>query len=614
MNNIYILNDETINKIAAGEVIDRPYSIVKELVENSIDAFSSSITIEIKEGGTSYIRITDNGKGMSKEDAILSFQRHATSKIEHVEDLIKINTLGFRGEALASIAAVTNLEMITREKDSLSGTRIINIGGKIEKIEEYGCPEGTTIIVENLFFNTPARLKFLKSNRAETSAISDLVSRLILSNPKISFRYINNNKTIYYSSGDGELKNAILSIYGKNVFDHIQSFNIQNPDIDGYKIWGYMGTPFISRKTRNHQSFFINGRFVKNKIISKAVELAYDSFLTINQFPWIIMNIDINPEYVDVNVHPAKTEVKFKEEDLIKDFIYNSLYKTLIENPYIPAITSNSVSNKKYSNIIYEDRIHEKTSTQMDISNNYINNEANVTKALEESNDIIDILENQQNEHYYNNMLSKKEEDFKSDKKLDSMILNSNKNIGVLFGTYILVEDQTQCYIIDQHAAHERLLYEKFKRMFEKNEVLTQQVLPPVIIELTHEERVIFEDSMEVFSSLGFEMDYFGGNSYYLRGIPVILGESNINDFFYEVLDNISSYKKASSYKIKIDDIITMSCKKAVKANDTLTDLEINTLISEIKENEIPLTCPHGRPIMIILSKNELERMFKRIQ
>lgn len=621
MNQILILDENTINKIAAGEVVERPSSIVKELVENSIDAGSTAITIEIRDGGKSYIRVADNGRGMSFQDARLSFERHATSKISSADDLQSIATLGFRGEALASIAAVTHLEMITREKDSVSGIHIVNHGGKIVSQKEIGCPEGTTIITKNLFFNTPARLKFLKSTRTETAHISDLMGKLILAHPEISFRYINNGKTIYYSTGDGDLKNAILSVYGKDVVDQL----IPVEPVDnhaGIKLWGYLGKPSLARKNRNFQSFYINGRYIKSSLLAEAIEAAYKPYLTVNLFPWVVLHIEIEPSAIDVNVHPTKIEVRFREEEQVKQYIQQHITKILQDNPYIPILREDSISSLT---------INDNTSTTIDDVENSEQLEVFSSISTDSSSFSFDkpsrniyivdshkssssYIESKKPKRNYQNLDAASMNDRYQDNNINRNMAIPLKIVGKIFSTYVVVEGKEECFLVDQHAAHERLLFEKYKKMLSEQSVMTQQLLPPVIIEVTHTEQIIINESMDLFKSLGFEIENFGGRAYAIRGVPMVLGDSNVKEFFRELLDNVEEYKKGTSYNLKIDDIIQMSCKAAVKAGDKLSEREILALLRDLIDNKVPMTCPHGRPIMISITKKQLERTFKRIQ
>lgn len=633
MNLISILDDNTINQIAAGEVVERPASIIKELVENSIDAECTAITIEIKDGGISYIRVTDNGKGMSPQDARVSFERHATSKIGSSADLKNILTLGFRGEALASIAAVTQIEMITRERNSLSGMQIVKHGGRVISEKEIGCPEGTTVITQNLFFNTPARLKFLKSPRTETAYISDLIGKLILANPGISFKYINNGNIIYHSPGDGVLRNAIFSLYGKEVIDQllpIKSFD--NPY--EIRITGYLGKPSLARKNRSHQSYFVNGRYVKSGLLTESIETACKPYLTINQFPWAVVHMDIAPDMIDVNVHPAKTEIRFKDEKAVSQVLAQHIENTLRDNPYIPELKVSSFKASIYENDEVDDNSQQlevfssisSTNSSVEIINDSSKGE-NTKQELYDGDSTFNVLKENVSKGFVTKSLDTANSFLSSDLDNETSMrkdINANtdnrdisiplKVIGKIFTTYILVEGENQCFLIDQHAAHERLLFEKYKYMLSNQAVVTQQLLPPVIIEVTHGEHIIINESIELFYSLGFELEAFGGRSFAIRGVPVILGSSNVKEFFQELLDNVEEYSHGSNYKLKIDDIIRMSCKKAVKAGDNLSEIEILKLLDDLMQKKIPMTCPHGRPIMIVLTRNELEKMFRRIQ
>ena len=621
MNQILILDENTINKIAAGEVVERPSSIVKELVENSIDAGSTAITIEIRDGGKSYIRVADNGRGMSFQDARLSFERHATSKISSADDLQSIATLGFRGEALASIAAVTHLEMITREKDSVSGIHIVNHGGKIVSQKEIGCPEGTTIITKNLFFNTPARLKFLKSTRTETAHISDLMGKLILAHPEISFRYINNGKTIYYSTGDGDLKNAILSVYGKDVVDQL----IPVEPVDnhaGIKLWGYLGKPSLARKNRNFQSFYINGRYIKSSLLAEAIEAAYKPYLTVNLFPWVVLHIEIEPSAIDVNVHPTKIEVRFREEEQVKQYIQQHITKILQDNPYIPILREDSISSLTINDntrttiddVENSEQLEVFSSISTDSSSFSFDKPSRNIYIVDSHKSSSSYIESKKPKRNYQNLDAASMNDRYQDNNINRNMAIPLKIVGKIFSTYVVVEGKEECFLVDQHAAHERLLFEKYKKMLSEQSVMTQQLLPPVIIEVTHTEQIIINESMDLFKSLGFEIENFGGRAYAIRGVPMVLGDSNVKEFFRELLDNVEEYKKGTSYNLKIDDIIQMSCKAAVKAGDKLSEREILALLRDLIDNKVPMTCPHGRPIMISITKKQLERTFKRIQ
>lgn len=616
MGKIHILDEHIINQIAAGEVIERPSSIIKELVENSIDANSSAITIEIKKGGISYIRVTDNGDGMSPQDALLAFERHATSKINSVQDLNSIHTLGFRGEALASIAAVTQMEMVTRARDSIGGIQIINHGGEMISQKEIGCPEGTTIVVENLFYNTPARLKFLKSPRAETSHISNLVSKLILGHPDVSFKYMNDGKIIYHSPGDGKLESAILSIYGRQVKDQLLKIDHKDSSID-MELKGFLGKPSLSRTNRNHQSFFVNGRYVKSQLLSTAVEDVYKSYIMINHFPWIVLHITIPPELVDVNVHPAKTEIRFKEEEKVVEIISQAVLMAVNSQDMIPEIKNldKQKVDKKADKVI---KVKKVESEQISIYTKPISTKQKNIDKIKEAQEKVYVQKNEDS-------LEKLEDSNAKNKIHEGMkhgIFAHNieskstslKIIGRLFSTYVIVQDGDTVFFIDQHAAHERIIFEQYKEMFSKQQIISQQLLPPIVLEVTHAEQLILEDSLEKFHALGFEIEPFGGRSYIIRGVPANLGPYDVRTFFQELLDKANEIKTETRYQLNIEDIMQMACKKAVKAKDPLSDLEIAALLEKIRQEEFPLTCPHGRPIMISMSRYELEKMFKRVQ
>lgn len=587
------LDNKTINQIAAGEVVERPSSIVKELVENSIDADARAITIEIKNGGISLIRVTDNGIGMDREDAETAFHRHATSKISSVDDLNHIQTLGFRGEALASIAAVTQMELLTRQKGTISGCQIINHGGQFVKISEVGCPEGTTILARNLFYNTPARLKFLKSARSETAAISDLLAKLILANPHISIRYINNERTIYHSPGNENLLDAIISVYGKDIKDQLVMIN-SNTEND-LSISGYVGKPSLNRANRTHQSFYVNGRYVYSNLLSKCLEEALKEQTMINQFPWCVLNIRLPAQEVDVNVHPSKTRIRFRNPEKISKFLTDRIVGAIVKHPYIPEV---------FPSLEYKEKLPPKIE---------VNEEKNMRDAVSE------IEQSKPAKHVHIKREFQEEmfpdpgmDGIKNDNTIDVYNFMKLNIIGSAFSTFILVESDTQLYIIDQHAAHERLIYEQLRESIYKQQVVSQQLLPPYLLEMTHDEFIAIMDNLESFRAVGFEIEPFGGKAFLIRGIPVILKEANIHELFNELMDGADKINQ--KIMLQQEDIIKMSCKKAVKTHDRLSQQEIRDLLKELDLNSFPPTCPHGRPIMISMSRYELEKRFKRIQ
>lgn len=626
MPTIKHLDNFTINQIAAGEVVERPSSVVKELIENSIDAKATAITLEIEKGGSSFIRITDNGIGMDKEDALISFERHATSKITEASDLDRINSLGFRGEALASIASVSQMEMITRQRDSLSGVHINNHGGRIISSKEAGCPEGTTIIVRNLFFNTPARLKFLKSDRSETAYVSELTAKIIMAHPWISIKYISNGKVIYHSPGDGSLLHAILSIYGKDIKDELLQIESKSED-KGIGLFGFIGKPSLSRTSRSHQSFYVNGRYIKSAMLSRCVEEAAKDQIMINHFPWCVLNIDIAPQDVDVNVHPSKTEVRFRNGDevfdllsqWIRDCIYQSLQKPAVSMPYIPMVHKKDIAEiKSAEQLSTFSGTPQQLSKNSDERNNYVkddyvnNNLAYTTfigEAAASKAVYINLTDKEDRQSLQNSINTPY-----VDNNIDTYDLARMKVIGSAFSTFILVEADMDLYIIDQHAAHERLIYERLKESISKQTVSSQQLMLPLVLEVTHDEYLTITNSIEVFFSIGFEIEPFGGKSFIVRGVPSLLKDADIKGLFNELLDQLDYRPNNPRMVLQDEDIIKMSCKKAVKANDRLEEMELKALLKDIFLEKIPLTCPHGRPILISMSRYELEKKFKRIQ
>ena len=624
MPKINILDDFTVNQIAAGEVIERPSSIVKELVENSIDAGSSAITIEIQDGGVSLIRVTDNGEGMDKTDARLCFQRHATSKIKSNTDLYSINSLGFRGEALASIAAVSRVELFTSPRNAAAGIHIVNHGGKVVSEKEIGCPEGTTIVVRNLFYNAPARLKFLKSARVETANISELVGRLILAHPEISFRYINQGKTVYHSPGNGSLFSAVISVFGKDIRNQVIEINRKRQEGD-ISLYGYIGRASLSRINRSSESFIVNGRYVKSPLMSKAVEDAYRSYVMVNRFPWVVLHLDLPADQIDVNVHPAKTEIRFKTEQEIYKLIFDWVKECLEKHPHIPVISRESFERSDYNGSQTDDRSG-LPDTALDTQRQ--ENRERIDKTVAESQQIDFDQHSREPRHVY---IAKK--DSPGDSKLikngnngmeyevhehniDRFRTGTLKVIGRAFSTYIIVEEQDRVFFVDQHAAHERLIYQELNESLNKRTAASQQLLPPVILELTHDESLIVEAAQDILASLGFDIEHFGGNTWTVRGVPYVLKGTNVRELFHYVLDQwgIDSRTPEPSMLIKPEDIMRAACRQAVKARDPLSDREIVYLLERFRNDEIPLTCPHGRPIIVTITKYELEKKFKRIQ
>lgn len=623
MGHIRVLDDSTINKIAAGEVIERPSSIIKELVENSIDAGADDITIEVTGGGISSIRIIDNGKGIEKEDLRTAFQRHATSKLTSITDLYTISSLGFRGEALASIAAVSKVELMSRTRESIIGNRIIVNGGKIELEEECGCPEGTIISISDVFFNTPARLKFLKSESREGMYITSLIENLALSNTNISFKYKLNNKVILTTRGDGDLKAVLLSVYGKQVINNII---IIDGIKDFIKVKGFIGNSSISKNSRNNQSIYINGRFVKNKTVTAAVEAAFKSMLTINKFPFFVLAITVNPEFIDVNVHPTKAEVKFQDEQIVFKAVYHCVKEALLSEPGIkdaiimeekPAFAIN-VPKLNYTQETMDFR-GEISLTSNDINKEVVQNK-DKEAFLPERN-----MPLQDTSHMCDRTYEKTPDADKERKHFDISYAGVNEKltkvpkfeplavIGQLHFMYIIAEGMEEMYLIDQHAAHERVYYEKYLEEYNQSHVQSQNLMVPIVIELSLSEKHSVLQNNELFTRLGYEIEDFGGNSISLRAIPVIYGNPNAKELFYEIIEEMDLNSKDILHSI--DKVFyTMACKSAIKAGDKLTLKEMSELIEQLRTCDNPFNCPHGRPTIIKMSYYELEKKFKRIQ
>lgn len=616
MDPIRRLDDYTINKIAAGEVVERPASVVKELVENSIDAQASAITVEIKDGGISLIRVTDNGIGIPKEDVTTALLRHTTSKITAVEDLDKIESLGFRGEALASIAAVSQLEIITKAYGEVTGKRVECYGGKIITEEEVGCPEGTTIIMRNLFYNIPARKKFLKKPATESSYISDMVYKIALGHPEVSFKFINNNSVVFHTSGNNELKNAVFNVYGKEVVKHMLSIEETEQDL---KLIGLIGKPSLNRANRTYENFYINGRYIKSKILENAVEDAYNTLLPINKFPVVVLHIFIPANKIDVNVHPTKMEVRFKDEEEIYQFIYNGIHKNLFKEDLIPQVNLDNKKEKLFNPEPVQGRLPEpfeikrKNLEYKDISIHPVFSPEDKNIKVKESNQELNFSHK---ENLYENKpcgtekkeactIFEKEKVHKEDK---APSFRHYKIIGQVFQTYWLVEQDNSLYIVDQHAAHERILYEKFIHDFKQGKVYSQPLLEPVVFEVTPKEKEIVEDNISLFKKFGFEIEEFGESAYLVRELPILFEGPVDSSFFLEIIDTLNDERIKNLYDMKLNHIALLSCKGAVKAKDQLSTVEAKALIEELLNLDNPFTCPHGRPTIISMSQYELEK------
>ena len=613
MKKINLLDKNTIDKIAAGEVIDRPSSIVKELLENAIDAKATAVTVEIKDGGISFIRITDNGIGIEKDDIKIAFLRHATSKIRKVEDLLSATSLGFRGEALSSIAAVTQLECISKTPSDLTGVRYVIEGGVEKSFEEIGAPAGTTFIVRNLFFNTPARKKFLKTAQTEGAYISAIVEKIALSHPEVSIRFINNNQNKLHTSGNKKVKDIIYSVFGRDITSNI----LEVDDVyNSMKLTGYIGKPVISRGNRNQMIYFINGRFIKSKIISSAIEDAYKPFIMQHNFPFCVLYFDIASDLIDVNVHPSKMEIRFENQSDVYQLFYNAVTAALTRRELINEVTiendkaendkaennkaeNNKVESNEVENHIVKNNICQKISFPEPFEVNRISELRNSVE-INQQPDLVKEDEGNQLELFDDRFLSKKEK-------------VKHKMIGQLFDTYWLIEYGDQLYIVDQHAAHEKVLFEKFMKSFREKEINSQMINPPIILNLSMEEQNMIKKFEKNFRDLGFEIEEFGGNDYAVRAVPANLYSIGEKELLINLIDTLTEDATALQSELIYEKIASMSCKAAVKGNNRLSVSEADALIEQLLYLDNPYNCPHGRPTIISMSKYEIEKKFKRI-
>ena len=741
MGNIVLLDDLTINKIAAGEVIERPASVIKEMVENSIDAGANNITVEIKNGGISYIRVSDNGKGIAPDDLEIAFERHATSKIRKAEDLDVVTSMGFRGEALASIAAIANVEMTSKTESQDTGYKITVEAGNILDKQEVGCQTGTTIVVQNLFFNTPVRYKFLKKDYTEAGYIEDVITRIALVNPNIAIKLINTGKTVIQTNGNGDMKSVIYSIYGKDVATGILPVDYTYEDIE---ITGVIGKPEIARSNRSNQLFFVNKRYIKDKMLTAATEQAYKGLIPIGKYGFVVLNINMNPSKVDVNVHPAKLEVRFEEENKIFQSIYHAIKNTLLKSELVanteksvqkepslldtkglfdfrknetkkieqyndeeskiktnvgqvehgentsninigqggPVNTADILEQLKKMKEDLQKQIENKPKIDVEVQENLqkqpeIDNEEELEKEqeeekqniegilpvetkqnveetvvtetkpeekLEEIKEQIKELENINYEEttpqdfntMYEKLFGRKpieneqlpEEQPKENKNTAVDLINDNisvfeqreeykkpiyKFIGIAFNTYIIIEMDKEMYIIDQHAAHERIMYEKVKKnYYSESSKDSQMLLLPDVITLTHKEMEIAKDNMDLFKNAGFSLEEFGENTIKLTGVPTVCLDIDNKELFLETLDEINTIARTAKQEKEERFIATVACKAAVKANMVLDKAEVENLMDKLLELPNPFTCPHGRPTAIKMSKYDIERKFAR--
>lgn len=617
MPNIAILNQETIDKIAAGEVVERPCSVVKELVENAIDAGSTAITVEIKEGGISFIRITDNGCGIERDQVAVAFYRHSTSKIRSAEDLLTVKSLGFRGEALSSISAVARVELITKTYDELTGTRYVIEGSKELSNEEIGAPDGTTFIVKDLFYNVPARRKFLKTAQTEGSYISDMVEKLALSHPDISFKFINNNQTKLHTSGNGNRKDIIYHIFGREISSSLLEVK---HECEYFKVEGFIGKPVITRGNRNYENYFINGRYVKSNILSRAIEEAYKSFLMQHQYPFTVLYFTFFSE-LDVNVHPTKMELRFDNNNEIYVELCDTIYAILSRKEMIPEVPVDSTPAPKKIVHEYKEPIPEpfekRRINEVRAAESRSVYGQSVTSAVKDYSAIEPAVKTPKTSTAYEpaQVVTGTQQTLGDYDKF--FLTESAKKqfsiIGQLFKTYWLIEFEDKLYIIDQHAAHEKVLYEKTMARLANKDFTSQRISPPIVMTLDARESEMLEKYRPQIEQFGYEVEHFGGKEYMISAIPDNLFNIDMKDLFIEMLDDFSNATGRQTPDIITEKVASMSCKAAVKGNDKLTLPEINKLIDELLSLDNPYNCPHGRPTIISMSKYEIEKKFKRI-
>lgn len=616
MPKIELLSQDTIDKIAAGEVVERPASVVKELVENAIDAKATAITIEIKEGGISFIRISDNGCGIEKSEVPLAFLRHSTSKIRNVEDLMCVSSLGFRGEALSSIAAVSRVELITKTPDSLTGVRYQIEGSREIALEEIGAPDGTTFLIKDLFYNTPARKKFLKSAQTEGAYIADMVEKLALSHPDISFKFIQNNQTKLHTSGNGNVKDLIYHVFGRDISSALLSVNLENAL---FSVTGYIGKPVITRGNRNFEVYFINGRYIKSNLLSKAIEEAYKSFLMQHQYPFCVLYFEFKGESLDVNVHPTKMELRFDNNIEVYQLLCDGLYDVLSHKEMIPEVPvgeetktvpvvheykesipepfearrlneiREAASKDSPYEIKYPERFHSGSSFHSTSYNHVGEASAYGTK-------------------YENITLDSLNSEF-----LTQDAKKNHRIIGQLFKTYWLVEFEDKLFIIDQHAAHEKVLYERTMARLKEKEFTSQAISPPIILSLDSNEVLMLEKYRRQIEAMGYVVESFGGKEYMISGIPDNLFHMDMKELFIEMLDDFTNMSGKETPELILEKVASMSCKAAVKGNQTLSYSEFDALVTELLTLDNPYNCPHGRPTIVSMTKYEIEKKFKRI-
>lgn len=654
---IQVLDQATIDKIAAGEVVERPASVVKELIENSIDSGATAITVEIKDGGISFIRVTDNGCGIPTEQVRTAFLRHATSKIQTIEDLLTASSLGFRGEALSSIAAVGQVELITKTGSSLTGVRYVIHGGQEQSMEEIGCPEGTTFILRNLFYNTPARRKFLKTAMTEAGYVTELVEQIAMSRPDISVKFVNNGQNKLSTSGNGSLKDILYHVYGREIAKNLLPIEVSR---DGMTLSGYVAKPYISRGNRSFEHYYVNGRYIKSPIITKAIEEAYKTFVMIHKFPFVALNITVDSRLLDVNVHPRKMEMRYSQGDALYKFIFEEIRHTLLQRELIPDVGEEAKAGKESQKTGQQktgaergmrasgpepfevnrrnqelQTVYGLRQTSSDTTGTGITEaSATMQAGVKEPDTVTQTGTVEAGEPQADNpalaasaLQVREENAYKASLAKEAPQLSlfasgflteearpKHRLIGQLFRTYWLIEYEDNLFIMDQHAAHEKVMYETLMKQYQNRQVVSQQIHPPIVISVNPRQQQILKEHYDFFESMGFQMETFGGNEYMLRAVPLETYGLAAQDIFIDFVDSLLEDGTHLDMDLFIYKIATMACKAAVKGNMKLTTQEADALIDQLLQLENPYNCPHGRPTIIAMTETELEKKFRRIQ
>lgn len=642
MAKIQLLDQKTIDNIAAGEVIERPASVVKELVENAVDANANAITVEIKDGGMTLIRVTDNGIGIPKDQVKTAFLRHATSKIRSVEDLLSVSSLGFRGEALSSISAVAQVELVTKTAESFSGVSYKIYGGEEEAFDDIGAPDGTTFLVKNLFYNTPARRKFLKSAITEAGYVEQMMVHIALSHPKISFKFIHNNKNKIYTSGNGKVKDIIYHIYGRDVAGALIPVQAQSEDV---KVTGFVAKPYVSRGNRNYESYFINGRYIKSSIIYKAIEEGYRTFTMKHRYPFVCLDFKINQELLDVNVHPTKMEIRFRNGREIYELVVDTVREALLQKDLVQDVLRETPKKKEQPKTKevkkpepFEVNRRKEETQKMDqtmkdfakmrqiqtnqqgyrakpegMKQDRLKSESSQTAKKPTYAGLNYNTQKKEFPQYKTDELSSNQMTLREDPVFSVQARPDRKILGQLFKTYWLIEYEDQLFIMDQHAAHEKVNYERLMKNFKEKEIYSQRLEPPMVVTVSMMEAEALERYKDAFAGLGFTIESFGGNEYCIREVPANLYGIGERDLFMELLDAVSQENGTMDTEVIASKIATMACKMSIKGNQRVSLMEVEHLLDELMKLENPYQCPHGRPTIIKMSKYEIDKKFKRI-